>query len=132
MIQKAIEKIKKEMEGEKSIGYIQAIGEMLLKHIEINRDAAEKIVNGSKTIVGSLKEVEAEAKKKAVGGCAVLSDNEVYGIVRKYYGFEAVQDKMLQVESEEIKEEFQVRVEEIEKPSNIVKVDFSASLDDYL
>lgn len=79
-----------------------------------------------------MKEVEEEAKKKAIGGCAVLSDNEVYEMVRKYYGFEAVQDKMLQVESEEIKEECQVKVEEVEKPSNIVKVDFSVSLDDYL
>ena len=130
MIQKAIEKIRMEMDRKKDNGYIQAIGEMLLKQIEINRDAAEKIVNEAKTITSSLKEVETIAKKKAVGGCAVLSDGEVYGIVRKYYGFEAVQDKMLEVELEEIKEEYQV--EEVKKQNNIVKVSFSASLDDYL
>ena len=130
MIQKAIEKIRMEMDQKKDNSYIQAIGEMLLKHIEINRTAAEKIVNEQKTIEKSLKEVEKIAKGKAIGGCAVLSDNEVYGIVRKYYGFEAVQDKMLEVELEEIKEEYQD--EEVKKVSNIVKVNFSASLDDYL
>ena len=129
MIQKAIEKIRMEMDQKKDNSYIQAIGEMLLKHIEINRGAAEKIVKESKTIASSLKEVEAIAKKKAIGGCAVLSDNEVYGIVREYYGFEAVQDKIFEVELEEIKEEYQVQKN---KKDNVVKVDFSASLDDYL
>ncbi|WP_143316879.1 hypothetical protein [Clostridium sp. HBUAS56017] len=101
MIEKAIEKIKKEMEKNKN-PYVQAIGNYLLKQIEINKDAAEKIVNGE-TIEKSLKEVEKVAKKKAVKNCAVLEDREVYKLVRKFYGFEAVQDKMLKVEAEEVK-----------------------------
>ena len=105
MIERAIEKIKKEMEDKKENSYIQAIGDYLLKQVEINRDAAEKICNGTKTIEKSLKEVEKVARKKAVAGCAVLSDNEVFKIVREYYQFEAVQDKFIQVEVEEIKEQ---------------------------
>lgn len=129
MIGKAIEKIKKEMEQKKDNAYIQTIGDFLLKQVEINRSAAENINNGTLTIEKSLKEVEAVAKKKAVNGCAVMSDYEVFGIVKKYYGFEAVQDKMIQVEIEEIKEEY--KIQEVEK-SNVVEVNFSASLDDYL
>ncbi|MGL5084945.1 MAG: hypothetical protein ACRC68_04385 [Clostridium sp.] len=130
MIQKAIEKIKREMEQKKEHPYIQAIGNFLLKQVEINRNAAENINNETLTIEKSLKEVEIVAKKKAINGCAVMSENEVFEIVKKYYKFEAVQDKMLQVEIEEIKEECNVKVEEVK--SNVVKVNFSASLDDYL
>lgn len=130
MIEKAIEKIKKEMGQKRDNAYIQTIGEFLLKQIEINRNAAESINAGSKTIEKSLKEVEAIARKKAVNGCAVMSDNEVFGIVKKYYGFEAIQDKILQVELDEIREDCSVESEKIK--NNVVKVNFSASLDDYL
>ena len=111
MINKAIEKIKAEMEQKKDNAYIQAIGDYLLKQVEINRDAAEKIVNENKTIETSLKEVEKVARKKAIGGCAVMSDAEVFKIVREYYVFEAVQDKFIQVEVEEIKEEIKEEVQ---------------------
>ena len=42
MIERAIEKIKSEMEQKKDNSYIQAIGDYLLKQVEINRNAAEK------------------------------------------------------------------------------------------
>ncbi|MGL5085065.1 MAG: hypothetical protein ACRC68_05010, partial [Clostridium sp.] len=128
MIQKAIEKINKEMEQKKDHPYIQAIGEMLLRQIEINKDAAEKIGSGTTTIEESYKAVESMAKKKARNGCCGLTYNEVLNEVKKYYKFEAVQDKMLQVEMEEIKEDCNVKVEEVK--SNVVKVNFSANLSD--
>ena len=131
MIEKAIEKIKVEMEQKKSNPYIQAIGDFLLKQVEINRNAAEKMASGDKTIEKSLKEVEKVAKSKAVGGCAVMADHEVFGIVKKYYDFEAVQDKFIQVEVEEIHEQIHEEVIE-KKDSKVIEVDFSTSLDDYL
>ena len=135
MIERAIEKIKKEMEDKKENSYIQAIGDYLLKQVEINREAAEKICNGTKTIEKSLKEVEKIAKKKAVAGCAVLSDSEVFKIVREYYQFEAVQDKFIQIEVDEIKEQIQEEVKEEkiqEKKKNKEADDFSINFDDYL
>lgn len=135
MIERAIERIKREMKQKKDNSYIQAIGDYLLKQVEINRDAAEKICNGTKTIEKSLKEVEKVAKKKAVAGCAVLSDNEVFKIVREYYQFEAVQDKFIQVEVEEIKEQIQEGVNEErvkEKKEDSKTDDFSINFDDYL
>lgn len=135
MIERAIGKIKKEMEEKKDNSYIQAIGDYLLKQVEINRNAAEKICNGTKTIEKSLKEVEKVAKKKAVAGCAVLSDSEVFKIVREYYQFEAVQDKFIQVEVDEIKEQIQeeVKREKVqEKKESKEADDFSINFDDYL
>ena len=135
MIERAIEKIKSEMEQKKDNSYIQAIGDYLLKQVEINRNAAEKICNEKKSIEKSLKEVEKVARKKAVAGCAVLSDNEVFKIVREYYQFEAVQDKFIQVEVEEIKEQIQedVNAERVkEKKEDSKTDDFSINFDDYL
>lgn len=135
MIERAIKKIKSEMEQKKNNLYIQAIGDYLLKQVEINRNAAEKMCNEKKSIEKSLKEVEKVARKKAVAGCAVLSDNEVFKIVREYYQFEAVQDKFIQVEVEEIKEQIQEGVNEErvkEKKEDSQTDDFSINFDDYL
>lgn len=135
MIERAIKKIKSEMEQKKNNLYIQAIGDYLLKQVEINRNAAEKMCNEKKSIEKSLKEVEKVARKKAVAGCAVLSDNEVFKIVREYYQFEAVQDKFIQVEVEEIKEQIQEDVNEErvkEKKEDSQTDDFSINFDDYL
>lgn len=135
MIEKAIERIKLEMKQKKDNSYIQAIGDYLLKQVEINRDAAEKICNGTKTIEKSLKEVEKVARKKAVSGCAVLSDSEVFKIVREYYQFEAVQDKFIQVEVDEIKEQIQeeVKREKLQEKKESKEIDdFSINFDDYL
>ena len=131
MIERAIEKLKKEMESKKENSYIQAIGDYLLKQVEINRNAAEKICNEKKSIEKSLKEVEKVARNKAVAGCAVLSDSEVFKIVREYYQFEAVQDKFIQVEIDEIKEQIQEEVKEEKVQENKID-DFSIDLDDYL
>lgn len=135
MIERAIERIKREMKQKKDNSYIQAIGDYLLKQVEINRDAAEKICNGTKTIEKSLKEVEKVARKKAVAGCAVLSDSEVFKIVREYYQFEAVQDKFIQVEVDEIKEQIQeeVKREKVQEKKGSKEIDdFSINIDDYL
>lgn len=131
MIERAIEKLKKEMESKKENSYIQAIGDYLLKQVEINRNAAEKICNEKKSIEKSLKEVEKVARNKAVAGCAVLSDSEVFKIIREYYQFEAVQDKFIQVEIDEIKEQIQEEVKEEKVQENKID-DFSIDLDDYL
>lgn len=135
MIERAIERIKREMKQKKDNSYIQAIGDYLLKQVEINRDAAEKICNGTNTIEKSLKEVEKVARKKAVAGCAVLSDSEVFKIVREYYQFEAVQDKFIQVEVDEIKEQIQeeVKKEKVQEKKESKEIDdFSINFDDYL
>lgn len=94
MIDKAKEKIKEEIAKSNNVS-IKVIGEYLLKQIEVNKSAAEKIVDGQKTIEGSLQAMAKEAKKVAVKGSAVLTDEEGFKIVSKYYGFEGVQQELV-------------------------------------
>ncbi len=127
MIDKAIAKIKAEMEADKS-GYAQVIGKYLLQQIEINKGAADKIVNEGKSIKGSIQEMSKEAKKNAKNGCGVLTDAEGFAIVAKYFGFEAVQDKILEVVVNEIKETNDIKSEEVSKKD----VSFDVNLEDIL
>lgn len=132
MIEKAIEKIKAEMEQKRDNAYIQAIGDYLLKQVEVNKDVAEKIIKEDKSIEKSLKEVEKIARRKEINGCAVMHDNEVFKIVREYYKFEAVQDKFIQVEVEEIHEQINEEKKDSKDKIKVINVDFSSSLEDYL
>ena len=95
MVEKAIEKIKKEME--KGTPYIQAIGNYVLTQIEVNGEAAKEVVDGKKTLKDALEKVRNEPKKQAVGNCAVLTDEEVFKIVAEYYGFTAEQPNATKV-----------------------------------
>lgn len=103
MIENAKVKIKEEMDKSTN-PYIKAIGGYLLTNIEINKESAKKINTGELTLQKCLKKTEEIARGRAVNGCAVMSDEEVYKIVREYFEMVAVQDKILQVEVEEIKE----------------------------
>lgn len=129
MIEKAIEKLKAEMEKDKA-PHIQIVGNYLLKQIEINKSVATAIVKGGKTIRGSVEEMKKEAKKNAVNGCGVLADAEGFEIVRKYFGFEAIQDEIIGVKVQEIKEEIKAPTEEIKKNKKIeFKVDINSLFD---
>lgn len=93
MIEKAREIIIEEMNKNP---YAKIIGQYVLKHIELNDSAAEKIVSGEKTIMLSLKEMEKEARKVAIQGCGVLAGEEAFKIVGKYFEFEAIQEVAFQ------------------------------------
>lgn len=87
MLDKAIEKLDKEIESQKSKNsYVAVIGEYLIHYVTRHPNEAEKILNDSKTISGALAAMKAEARKKAQAGFAMISDDEGYGIVLKYFG----------------------------------------------
>lgn len=75
MINKAIKKIKEEMEKNKN-PYTEIIGDYVIRHIEINPDSAQAIAEGKKNIAGSLKAMEKEARKVKQGSVAVLTDEQ--------------------------------------------------------
>jgi hypothetical protein len=85
---KAIEKIKSEMTKNNTNSYIQAVGGFLLQHLESNPQDAEKILVADKTVGKSLDEMRKAAQKKKVGSCAVLTDQEGFAIVLKYFGID--------------------------------------------
>lgn len=129
MKEKAIEKIKKEMD--KNIGnlYIQVIGDYLLKQIELNKEAMKKICSEKNSIGKSIKEIEKLARKSTANGNLEISENGLFKIIRDYYKFEAVQERFLALEMDEILQEL-----EEEGSNNRVNVEsetFNFNIDDY-
>jgi hypothetical protein len=123
MLGKAIEKIKSEM-SKNTNPYVQVVGQFLLQHLETTPGAAEKILQEDKTIIKSLDAMKNEAKKKQVGGCAMLTDQEGFEIVLKYFGIDGkVSNKhMANVEGKAVPEV---------KPA-AKDIDFDVSLDDFI
>ncbi|MEG0153005.1 MAG: hypothetical protein RR744_07485, partial [Cellulosilyticaceae bacterium] len=85
-IQEASNKVNSEMQQANN-SYVQVIGDFLLKEIIKNKDAAEKIANSDKTIMGSLDAMRDVAAKNKTGNYAVLTDDEGFNVVCGYYGF---------------------------------------------
>lgn len=88
MLDQAIAKIEAEIKQNITDGYVTVIGEFLLKYLESNPAAAEKIMADGKTINKSVDELEKASKAKRKGNRAVISDQEAYAIVLKYFGIE--------------------------------------------
>lgn len=102
IIEQAIDKIKAEMSNNASL---KIIGEHVLKHLEVNKKAARSIVEGKKTIKGSIAAMRKEAEKVKVGNMAILTEEEGFKIVDKYFGFVGVQEEMEvhEAQKEEVK-----------------------------
>lgn len=86
MSQKAIDKIKTEIDGDKANPYIKLIGDFLLQHLEQHPDAAGKILADGKTIKGSLEAMKKAAEKNKVGNMAMMTDAEGFAVVLEYFG----------------------------------------------
>jgi len=84
MSKAALEKLQKEIES-KDNPYVKYIGLYLINYIKNNPNHAENILVEDKTILGSLKHMEKEARKKAREGMAILTDVEGFKIVLEYY-----------------------------------------------
>lgn len=87
MIERAINKINDEIKKENN-PYVKVIGQYLLSMLKNNEDVAEKILSADKSIMKSLEEMRKEAEKVKVGNMAILSDEEGFAIVLKYFGIE--------------------------------------------
>lgn len=130
VIEQAIEKIKEEMQKD-SNPYMNLIGNYVIKNIEVNKPSAEKIVAGSKTILGSLEEMKKEAKKVAKNGVGILTDEEGFAIVAKYFEFEGVQSSVDDVQTKSKVIELPKKEMADNKPKR-VQIDFDVSLDDFI
>lgn len=86
MSAEAIAKIEAEMKANKDDSYIQYIGQFLLQRLEANPDDAAKLASKDKTIAKSLEAMEKEARKKQKNGRAMLTPDEGFAIVLKYFG----------------------------------------------
>lgn len=117
MKEKAIQKIQTEIEESKN-PMVQVIGEFLAKHLALNPFDAEKVLDANKTILKSIKEMEKVARKKKVGNMAVLTDQEGFDIVKKYFGLSsgdspsAPSTQIASTETPRPKKVFDVRLED--------------------
>lgn len=103
MLSKAIEKIKAEVEANKSNSNIKVIGDFLIRRLGLINGGAEKVLQDGKTIKCSIDEMRKVAKTKAVNGCGMLTDEEGFGIVLKYFDmkFTKVNDSPLPIKTVE-------------------------------
>lgn len=122
MLNKAIKKINDEIEKEKN-PYVKVIGKYLLGVIADNEGAAEKILAADKTIMKSLEAMRKAAEKNKVGNMAMISDEEGFAIVLKY--FEIKQEKKKDINNKKV---IDFKAKKEEKEEDI----FNVSLDDYL
>lgn len=92
MLQQAMKKLQAEISAaDKKHKYVPVIGGFLMQHLKEHPEHAELIAADGKTISGSLKAMQEEARKVAAGGTAVLTDEEGFAIVLRYYGIAASQ-----------------------------------------
>lgn len=125
MLQKAIEKVKSEMDQNKNNPYIQAVGDFLLQYLNTNPRDAEKVINSEKAIEKSLGEMRKAAEKKKVGNYAVLTGQEGFDIVLKYFGIEGYGTSYISTPASGA-------VLKPEVPECKPKVDFDIKLEDLL
>ena len=85
MFKKAIMKLEEEMKKDEKSTYIQYVGQYMIEHLQANHIHAENILKVGKTLIGSLKHMEEEAKKKKNGNVAVLTPKEGFKCVMNYY-----------------------------------------------
>lgn len=85
MLAEAKKKLQDEM-AKSNNPYVNVVGGFLENHIESHPEEAEKIMQEGKTIAGSLDSMRKEAETRKVGSCAVLTDQEGFDIVLKYFG----------------------------------------------
>jgi hypothetical protein len=85
VLSQAKAKLTAEIEQSKNNPYVQVVGQFLLGYVDGNPHDAEKILVTDKSIAKSLDTMRKEAEKKKVGNCAVLTDQEGFAVVLKYF-----------------------------------------------
>jgi hypothetical protein len=88
MIQQALQKIQAELAEKPNEKYVQVVGGFLMRHLREHPEHAPQILADGKTIAGSLKAMREEAMKHQVNGVGVLTDEEGFSVVLKYFGCE--------------------------------------------
>jgi hypothetical protein len=86
MLKYALEKLEEEIAAKSKDTYIRSVGAYLMDYVRKTPDHALLILANGKTITGSLDACKFEAGKNKSNGVGVLTDEQVFKIVRKYFG----------------------------------------------
>jgi hypothetical protein len=93
MLNEAIKKIQDEIDNEKNNSYVQYVGKYMIEYLNKNQGYADNILDESKSIKGSLKKMEEEAKKVKQGNMAMFTPDEGLKIVIEYFGIEFIESE---------------------------------------
>ncbi|CQR71358.1 hypothetical protein SOV_17170 [Sporomusa ovata DSM 2662] len=85
-VEKAVSKLRTEMDQNRNNSYVQVVGSYLLTHLEKYPQDAGNIAAEGKTIAKSLDAMRQDASKKKNGNFAVLAPQEGFDIVMRYFG----------------------------------------------
>ena len=88
---------------------IKRIAEFLMKRANEDKFVAASLENEKKSLSGCYDYIKSVARKKAVKGCAVLEDSEVFYLAQHYY----------QESDDDLKNEKDVEIESVEKPVSL-------------
>lgn len=86
MLEKAIEKLRTEIDQNKDNTYVQVVGDYLIKFLNKNAELAEMFLIEEKTIGKSLEKMKAEAAKIKKGNFAMFTLEEGLEVVLNYFG----------------------------------------------
>lgn len=93
----AMDKLRDEMATDHS-RYVTVVGEYLTNYLLEHPEAEAALLNSAKTIHGSLKQLEAEARKQG-GKVGIIADAEAFGMVLEYFGITGEQGNRGTVEA---------------------------------
>jgi len=87
MLKEALDKLQAEITaGGAKKPYLPVIGGFIMDRIRTNPEEAELVLGEGKTLAGALGAMKEEARKNQADGCGVLTDEQGFAIVLKYYG----------------------------------------------
>lgn len=96
MLKKALDKLEAEVTAaDKDDGYTPYIASFLMEHVRQHPQDAVLIIADNKTIKGSLKHMEDEARKKQKNNRAMFSPEQGKAVILKYYGINANEPKVV-------------------------------------
>nr|DAQ62378.1 MAG TPA: PcfK-like protein [Caudoviricetes sp.] len=98
-----IERIKKLSQEQKDTN-IKKVAEYLINREDLN----EKFLNEEKNLTDMWDYIKKQAKEKAINGCAVIEDEEVYGLAVHYFD-ETNETLGIKIDKKEIKQDVKVK-----------------------
>ena len=85
-MENAIKKINDEMQKQPDNEYLEIIGQYIIDRCASQEDA-DKVNTEGKTLSGAFDAIKSAAKEKAVNGCGVIRDKDIFNSIDTYFGF---------------------------------------------
>ena len=95
MVEQARNKLRAEIDVNKTNAYIKVMGELLLKHLDMHPESAENITRDNKTINGALQKMKEDAQRKKTGNMYMMDGVEAVQITLDYFELNGTPSELL-------------------------------------